>query len=115
MDTSCQMPGCKASVPAALESDALCVLHFLIRLEQSCDQMRRETALGEAPPERHAEIVEFIRDHGERLSHVSTSGLRLADEVKARILSGFLALMNLRENLDRAASRAAARRSSIQR
>jgi hypothetical protein len=107
------MPGCKSSVPAALDADALCVVHFLVRLEQSCDGMRRETATGEAPQQRHAEIVEFIQDQGERLSHVSTSGLRLPDEVKARILSGFLALMNLRENLDRAASRAAARRKSI--
>lgn len=113
MDMICQMPGCKAPVPAALEGDALCVLHFLIRLEQSCDRMRRETATGEAPQERHAEIVQFIQAQGERLSHVSTSGLRLPDEIKARILTGFLGLMNLRENLDRAASRAAARRGGI--
>jgi len=35
----------------------------------------------------------------------STSGLHLADEMKARILNTFLTLMNLRENLDRAALR----------
>jgi hypothetical protein len=39
------------------------------------------------------------------LARASTSGLPLADEMKARILNTFLTLMNLREKLDRAALR----------
>ena len=39
------------------------------------------------------------------LARAATSGLHLLDEMKARILSTFLTLMNLRENLDRAALR----------
>jgi hypothetical protein len=93
------------SVPAALEQDHLCVLHFTLLLEQGCAEMRRETALGNAARERQREIIGFIAENGEKLARVSTSGLHLTDDLKARILSTFLTLMNLRENLDRAAMR----------
>ena len=33
-------------VPAALESQSLCVLHFTLALEKDCADMRRETVLG---------------------------------------------------------------------
>jgi hypothetical protein len=92
-------------VPAALEPQRLCVLHFTLSLEQACAEMRRETALGNASHARQVEIMQYIADHGEMLAHVATSGLHLADEMKARILSTFLTLMNLRENLDRASLR----------
>jgi hypothetical protein len=39
------------------------------------------------------------------LTRAATSGVVLADETKARILNTFLTLINLRENLDRAALR----------
>jgi len=42
---------------------------------------------------------------GKSLARVATSGLHLTDDLKARILSTFLTLMNLRENLDRASMR----------
>ena len=113
MDLSCQIAGCKAVVPPPLEIDAVCVLHFLIRLEQTCDAMRRETVLGEETHERYQEIIRYIAERGDRLSRVSTSGLRLPDELKARILTGFLSLMNLRENLDRALARSAGRKTGI--
>ena len=113
MELSCQIAGCKTGVPEPLETEAVCVLHFLVRLEQTCDAMRRETVTGEETPERYQEIIRYICDRGERLSRISTSGLRLPDELKARILTGFLSLMNLRENLDRALSRSATRRAGI--
>ncbi len=81
------------------------MLHFTLGVEQACAEMRRETVLGRAPHERQVEIIRYISDHGELLARVATSGLHLADEMKARILNTFLTLMNLRENLDRAALR----------
>src|SRR6266568_2173293 len=48
---------------------------------------------------------------GERLARVATSGLHLTDDLKARILSTFLTLMNLRENLDRSSMRSSFGRS----
>jgi hypothetical protein len=92
-------------VPGALESQKLCVVHFTLAIEQECADMRRETALGRTPRERQVEIIEFIGERGELLARTATSGLHLADDVKARILNTFLTLMNLRENLDRAALR----------
>jgi len=92
-------------VPAALEPARLCVLHFTLRIENDCAQMRRETVYGKTPHARQVEIIGYIADHGEMLARASTSGLHLADEMKARILNTFLTLMNLRENLDRAALR----------
>ena len=67
--------------------------------------MRRETALGNTPHERQREIMRFITENGETLARVATIGLPLTDDLKARILSTFLTLMNLRENIDRASMR----------
>lgn len=83
----------------------MCVLHFTLSLEAGCSAMRRETALGNTPHERQREIMRFITENGETLARVATSGLPLTDDLKARILSTFLTLMNLRENIDRASMR----------
>src|SRR5260370_23194338 len=99
MGTSCQISGCKNDSPAALAEQQLCVLHFTLAVETNCSEMRRETALGNAPQERQREIMKFITEHGERLARVATSGLHLTDDLKARILSTFLTLMNVRENI----------------
>jgi hypothetical protein len=102
MAIPCKVTGCKNDSPPALaEQQQVCVLHFTLSIEGSCAEMRRETALGNAPHERQREIMRFITESGERLARVATSGLHLTDDLKARILSTFLTLMNLRENLDR--------------
>ena len=103
--SSCRAPGCKTEVPAALEAEHLCLHHFMVNVEQSCHEMRRETVLGRTPHARQVEIMKYVAEHGEMLARVATSGLHLPDEVKARVLNTFLTLMNLRENLDRAALR----------
>jgi len=103
---ACQVQGCKFEVPAALDDSALCVHHYLVWLDGNCAAMRRETAAG-ATTERHDQITAFVREHGERLSHVATGDFRLSDDMKARVLNEFLSLMNLRENLERAMERAA--------
>src|SRR6266436_2385066 len=102
MATGCKVTGCKIDSPAALAEQQLCVLHYTLSIEASCAEMRRETAMGNAPHERLKEIMKFLTENGERLARVATSGMPLTDDLKARILSTFLTLMNLRENLDRA-------------
>lgn len=99
--------GCRASVPAELETEGLCILHFTLSLERACAEMRRETAVGKASATRQAEITNYINASAVKLSHVATGSARLSDDMKRRILATFLTLMNLRENLDRAASRCA--------
>ncbi|HVA94953.1 MAG TPA: hypothetical protein VNI36_08635 [Candidatus Dormibacteraeota bacterium] len=103
--TTCTESGCKGQVPESLESVHLCVLHFTLQIEKSCADMRRETVYGQTPHERQVEIIRFIADQGELLARAATCGMHLADEMKARVLATFLTLMNLRENLDRAALR----------
>jgi hypothetical protein len=115
MAIPCKAVGCKYSAPPALAEQQLCVLHFTLSLEANCAAMRRETALGNAPQERQREIMGFITENGERLARVATSGLHLTDDLKARILSTFLTLMNLRENLDRASMRSSPGRSGLPR
>lgn len=105
MTEPCHIAGCKHDTPAALAEQKLCVLHFTLSLETSCAEMRRETALGNTPQDRQRDIMRFITENGERLARVATSGLHLTDDLKARVLSTFLTLMNLRENLDRASMR----------
>lgn len=101
----CAAKGCKSQVPEGLASERMCILHFTLFVEQECTDMRRETALGQAPAERHGEFMRKIAGRGESLVHVATSGFPMTDEIKARILSTLLTLMNCRENMDRAASR----------
>jgi len=113
MSELCHIGGCKHDVPAALAEQKLCVLHFTLSLESSCAEMRRETALGNTPHDRHREIMGFITEHGEKLARVATSGLHLTDDLKARVLSTFLTLMNLRENLDRASMRTPTGRGGV--
>ena len=99
------MFGCKAPVPAELESERLCVLHFILSVEQVCGEMRRETAMGRTSAARQAEIANYVAEAALRLAHIATGSLRLSDDLKKRVLTTFLTLMNLRENLDRASSR----------
>lgn len=113
MREPCQISGCKHDVPAALAEQKVCILHFTLSIETSCAEMRRETALGNAPHDRQRDIMRFITTSGEGLARVATSGLHLTDDLKARVLSTFLTLMNLRENLDRASMRTPAGRSGV--
>lgn len=103
---TCKTSGCKSDVPPALKSEGCCVLHFAIEIERASAEMRRETVLGNASRERQLEIIDYIAAHGEMLARVTTSGVHLTDELKARALNTFLTLINLRENLDRAVLRA---------
>ena len=79
----------------------------------TCNEMRLETAPGTTTPERRAEIVRYIGEQGSVLARVATGCPCLPAEMKARILSTFLTLMNLRENLDRAAMRTPFGRSGV--
>lgn len=95
---------CRAPVPAELVAESLCVLHFLSNAEKDCAQMRHETATGGLCSERRAEIERYVATSAMKLVSVSTGSQRLSDEMKKRVLTTFLTLMILRENLDRAAS-----------
>jgi hypothetical protein len=67
--------------------------------------MRRETAVGRASATRQAEIANYVTAAAVKLSYVATGNLRLSDELKKRILTTLLTLMNVRESLERAANR----------
>jgi len=100
-------------VPAELAAERFCVLHFTLFIEQECAEMRRETALGNASHDRQAEFIERIAKRGESLVRIATGGFTMSDELKARILSTLLTLMNCRENMDRAAMRQSALRRFV--
>ena len=100
-------------VPAGLAGDHMCVLHYTLFIEQECAEMRRESALGKKSHERQNEFMHKIADRGETLVHVATSGFPMSDEIKARVLSTLLTLMNTRENLDRSAMRQSALRRFV--
>jgi hypothetical protein len=88
----------------------MCILHFTLFIENECAEMRRETALGKTAHERQVEFFKKIAARGETLVNVATSGFPMSDEIKARILSTLLTLMNCRESMDRAAMRQSALR-----
>jgi hypothetical protein len=101
------VPGCKAPVPAELAAEGLCVLHFLLVTEEACAKMRHETAAGGLLDARRTEIENYAATSATKLACFATGRLRLTDEMKKRVLTTFLTLMILRENLDRSAGRTA--------
>lgn len=98
-------PLCSAIVPPELQAQGLCVLHFLQSIEQTCNRWRREMAFG-LSQERATQVRSSVAEIGERLIHVSIEGPQLSDDLKMRVLSGVLALINVRESMERAAERA---------
>ncbi len=97
-------------MPATLAEESRCLLHFTLFIEQECAEMRRETALGNTAHERHQELFQKIAGRGEALVRTATSGYPMSDEIKARVLSTLLTLMNCRESIERAAMRQSALR-----
>jgi hypothetical protein len=94
------LPGCHAPVPLELEAEGLCVLHFILSVEHACSGMRRETVVGGSSATRQSEIRIYVRATAEKLSRVAMVSPPLTDEMKKRVLTTFLTLMNLQERLD---------------
>jgi hypothetical protein len=99
------LPGCHTPVPAELETEKLCVLHFLLSIEHTCASLRRETVIGGPSVMRQSEITAHVKGTAEKLSHVAVITPPLTDEMKMRVLTTFLTLMNLQESLDRSTKR----------
>lgn len=110
MPEACSSKGCKATLPAGLTAERLCILHFTLFIEQECAEIRRESAYGSVSHDRQVEFIQRIAMRGETLVRVATSGFPMSDEMKARVLSTLLTLMNCRENIDRAHMRQSAAR-----
>jgi hypothetical protein len=100
----CCTPGCRTLVPVELETEGLCVPHFLSSTEKSCTEIRREAAAVESSAARRAEFGAYVAASAMKLALIGTGSSRLSDEIKRRVLTTFLTLMILRENLDRPAN-----------
>jgi len=97
----CCTPGCGTLVPAELETEGFCVPHFLSFAEKVCTDIRRETA-ADSNATRRAEFQNYVAASAVKLALIGTGSVPLSDEIKKRVLTTFLTLMILRENLDRA-------------
>ena len=107
----CCTPGCGTLVPTELEIEGFCVPHYLDYSEKACADIRREAATMESGSTRRAEFEGYVAAAATKLALVCTGSVRLSDEIKKRVLTTFLTLMILRENLDRPANPFLARRS----
>jgi len=101
----CCTPGCGTLVPEQLAVEGLCVPHYLLSAEKACSDIRRETVGSGSSAARRADIECYLAGCAVKLAYLGTGGVRLSDEIKRRVLTTFLTLMILRENLDRAANR----------
>ncbi len=104
-DHSASLCWCQVPVPQELETELLCVQHFLLGIDHDCAELRRETAMGKTNSTRQSEIATYVQTTAMKLTQVATGRMRLSDEYKKRILTTFLTLMNLQESLERAANR----------
>jgi hypothetical protein len=93
--------GCAIPVPPELAPERLCVSHFTLAIEHTCAELRREITAGKLTAERQEDIARCLDGYAATLASVSTGTQRLSDELKKRILSTFLTLMLMRENLNR--------------
>jgi hypothetical protein len=100
----CCTPGCGTFVPAELDTEGFCVPHFLSSAERACSDIRRETAASGSDAIRRAEFENYVAASAIKLALIGTGSVRLSDEIKKRLLTTFLTLMILRENLDRTPS-----------
>jgi hypothetical protein len=73
----------------------------MLSVERACAGMRRETVTGGPSATRQSEIGLYVRATAEKLSRVAVVGPPLSDEMKKRVLTTFLTLMNLQESLVR--------------
>ena len=97
-------------MPPGLAQEHLCLMHYTLHIEEECAAIRRETALGHNGPRPAGGIFKQIAARSDVLVTVATSGWTMSDEMKARVLSTLLTLMNTRENIDRSAMRQSAMR-----
>ena len=58
--------------------------------------------MGGSNAARRAEFESYVAASAVKLALIGTGSVRLSDEIKKRVLTTFLTLMILRENLDRA-------------
>lgn len=105
MAQACRVMGCPAKVPTDFGEVRMCVFHFTLFIEEECAEIRRETARGQISHSRRLEFIDKMSRNGELLGRVVTDGSPKTDELKTRIVSTVLTLMNCRENMDRAALR----------
>lgn len=101
MAQGCQYPLCRGSVPPVLESQRLCPLHFLRKIEAQCVEIRREALAGRVDARRKTEINEFLFAQAQVLAQLATCGTRLGDEARPCILNVFLTLINVCERVGR--------------
>jgi len=94
---------CETLVPSELDSVGLCVLHFTLNIEQNCAELHRQIALRGATQERQAAVAIYIRERASLLALIACN-LCLSDDLKRRMLSTFLSLMNLRDRIAHPAS-----------
>src|SRR5215467_15995052 len=97
----CRMAGCGTAVPPDLETEKLCVSHFLSGAESACAAIRRETLPDDPNASRRIEIQDYVAASAMKLARLGTGTLRLSDETKKRILTTFHTLMILRYNENR--------------
>jgi hypothetical protein len=86
-------------VPSELDSVRLCVFHLTVTIEQNCTDLHRQIALQGATQERRSEVGAYVEECVLLLARIATN-LALSDELKRRMLSTFLSLMNLRDKIE---------------
>jgi hypothetical protein len=78
--SSASLCWCQVPVPHELETELLCVQHFLLGIEHDCAELRRETAQGRSSSIRQSEIVAYVKTTAMKLTQVATGRLRLTDD-----------------------------------
>ena len=93
----------EAPVPNHLQAAGLCLAHYTQTIDRTCAVMRRHLTSHKVSAEYRRQAATYIVETAMLLSRVATSAF-MSSDVQGRVLSTFVALMNLLENLDRPAN-----------
>lgn len=94
----------EAPVPDDLQAAGLCLVHYTQTVQRTCAVMRRQIASHRVGIDYRRQSAAYIVESAILLSRVTTDAPISAD-LQGRVLTTFLTLMNLLDDLDRPANR----------
>ena len=90
----------EAPVPDDLQAAGLCLAHYTQTIDRTCAVIRRHLASHKVSAEYRRQAATYIVETAILLSRIASNAF-MSSDVQGRVLSTFVALMNLLEDLDR--------------
>lgn len=105
MATNCKVGGCANPVQEELFDSALCLEHFLSDVQERSSSFARQLEEQSADQNLHTAAMKFIMVAAAKIATIGMQNPPEDQLARGRLLNAMLLLAELRERLDKAASR----------